>query len=122
MVVAASIVITLATSSTPNVDWAAHLGGAIGGVLLGLALLGNAGKPMPNDGEAALVVPPQQQWWQPQALYRKWLTGRGLMRTVSLLTLSLLFIIGIWYTAVKLHPSRADLPYFAENDDWRRVR
>ena len=37
----ASVVITLATSFTPNVDWAAHAGGTVQGVLWGIVLLSN---------------------------------------------------------------------------------
>ncbi len=39
--VAASIIITLGTSFSPNVDWGAHFGGAIQGVLWGIILLGS---------------------------------------------------------------------------------
>eukprot|EP01034_Spumella_vulgaris_P033822 gene33822-41725_t len=38
-VVFASVVITLATSFTPNVDWAAHAGGTVQGLLWGVVLL-----------------------------------------------------------------------------------
>jgi hypothetical protein len=40
-VVAASIIITLGTSFSPNVDWGAHFGGALQGVLWGIILLGS---------------------------------------------------------------------------------
>ncbi len=40
-VVLASVVITLATSFTPNVDWAAHAGGTVQGALWGIVLLSN---------------------------------------------------------------------------------
>jgi membrane associated rhomboid family serine protease len=39
MVAVFSVVITLATSAAPYVDWGAHVGGAIMGWLLGIALL-----------------------------------------------------------------------------------
>lgn len=39
MVVAGAIVVTLATSAMPNVDWSAHLGGAVQGLLWGFILL-----------------------------------------------------------------------------------
>lgn len=41
MVVVGSIAITFATSAMPNVDWAAHAGGAFQGILWGIILLSN---------------------------------------------------------------------------------
>jgi hypothetical protein len=40
-VVLSSIAITMATSAMPNVDWAAHAGGAFQGALWGIILLSN---------------------------------------------------------------------------------
>lgn len=40
-IVLAAVVITLATSFSPNVDWAAHFGGALQGLLWGIVLLSN---------------------------------------------------------------------------------
>lgn len=40
-IVLASVVVTLATSFTPNVDWAAHAGGTVQGLLWGVVLLSN---------------------------------------------------------------------------------
>jgi membrane associated rhomboid family serine protease len=89
LVVSGAIIITLATSAMPNVDWAAHLGGAIQGVLWGCVLLGNE-------------IESQQ---------------RVVLRVISAMIAVILFIISLYYMIVLLKPSKYYLDYWEENDN-----
>eukprot|EP01035_Chromulina_nebulosa_P012282 gene12282-16376_t len=88
-VVAASIIITLGTSFSPNVDWGAHFGGSVQGLLWGIILLGSE---LDNFRNKMLV--------------------RGTAIAIS----ATLFIYSFYYIIVKLQPSTASLEYWSEND------
>lgn len=91
MVVVFSVVITLATSAAPYVDWGAHVGGAIMGWLLGIALLSSE---LDNRRHAVIAT------------------------VISASIAVALFISNIYYIAVLLHPSDALIQVFKNNDDW----
>lgn len=92
-VVTGAIVITLATSFTPRVDWAAHLGGAIQGLLWGMVLLSSE---LDNQRNQLLL---------------------RLGAAASAITL---IIVSVWYIAAVLEPPRDNLALWSENDDWGR--
>lgn len=93
MVVAGSIVLTLATSAMPNVDWAAHLGGAIQGTLWGFILLSNE---LDNTG------------------------NRNKLRVIAMLLSLGLFGFSLYYMICVLQPSTSLFSLWADNDDWGR--
>ena len=88
-IVVVSIVVTLATSFSPNVDWGAHFGGAVQGVLWGVILLGSE---LDN------------------------LRNRMILRLVCLSVSIILFVYSFYYMIVKLNPSTANLSYWNQND------
>lgn len=88
-IVIASIIITLATSFSPNVDWGAHFGGAIQGILWGCILLGNE---LDNVRNKRVI--------------------QGISLSISIT----LFVYSFYYMAVKLNPSTTNLSYWNQND------
>ncbi len=79
------IVITLAMSFASFVDWAAHLGGTVMGVALGLVLFAHE----LDD-----------------------LRTRFIVRALGISITVVIFAISIWYVSAKLHPSMLYLPYY----------
>ena len=79
------ITITLAMSFTNFVDWAAHFGGAIQGMLLGLVFLSHE-----LDNEST----------------------RLMVRVVGGVTSLTLFTVSIWYLAEKVRPNKDVLLYY----------
>jgi membrane associated rhomboid family serine protease len=79
------IVITLAMSFAEFVDWAAHLGGAVIGIVLAVVCLS---RELDNANTRTTV------------------------RVCGVLLTILLFSISIWYLAVKLKPPTEYLPYY----------
>eukprot|EP01032_Pedospumella_encystans_P021264 gene21264-24131_t len=92
-IVVASVVVTLATSFQPNVDWAAHIGGAIQGILWGIVLLSSE-----LDHE-------RNQLW---------------LRIAAGSVACALIGYSLYYIAVPLHPTKENFDYFDQNDDWGR--
>lgn len=90
-VVTLSIVVTLATSFMPNVDWAAHLGGAVMGVLFGVLLLTNE---LDNT------------------------RNQRLLRVAAGAVAAVLYAVSLWYLVAKLAYSTSSLEYWEANDDW----
>lgn len=90
-VVVVSLVITLALSFAPFVDYAAHFGGTINGMLWGLAFLA---KELDN------------------------IPVRRLVQVVSSSISIALFVYGFYYLAVIVQLDKDRLTYFNENDDW----
>lgn len=90
LVVMACIVVTLATSFSPNVDWAAHFGGAVEGALLGCIILADQ-------------VEDERH--------------RNILRYGALMVNIVLLIYSFYYVAAVLSPSRQNLDYFLGNDD-----
>eukprot|EP00981_Chlorochromonas_danica_P002661 scaffold521_cov177-Ochromonas_danica.AAC.15 len=93
LIVTAAIVVTLATSAMPNVDWAAHVGGAIQGILWGFVLLSNE---------------------LDHSSHRKWL------RLGAIALSCFLYAFSIYYMVDLLHPSTANFSYWDSNDDWHK--
>jgi membrane associated rhomboid family serine protease len=93
MVVTISIVVTLATSAMPNVDWAAHLGGSVMGILWGIILLGNE---LDNQ------------------------SNQRRLQAIAMIISVVLFTYSLYYIAVQLHPGKSALEYWEMNDDWGR--
>lgn len=91
MIVMASIVITLATSAMPNVDWAAHLGGALQGLLWGIVLLSNE---LDNTAH------------------------RNMLRASALILACGLFGFSLYYMLELLHPTTYYFSLWDANDDW----
>ena len=90
-VVVGSIVITLATSFMPRVDWAAHAGGALMGAIWGVILLSSE-LDISRNG-----------WY---------------LRIAALVAFVIIFSYSLWYMIVKLKPSKYYLDYWEDNDDW----
>lgn len=90
VIVVGAVVVTLATSFSPNVDWAAHMGGALQGILWGVALLADQ-----------LDINRNQ--------YRA--------RIGSMVINAVLWIYSLYYIIERLHPDRERLEYWAANDD-----
>lgn len=84
-VVVVSIGITLAFSFTPAVDWAAHFGGVVMGLLSSVILVANE-----LDNEL----------------------NRAVLRVSSLVMTLVLFIVTIWYMCEELKPSDDHLQYY----------
>lgn len=93
IIVMISVIVTLATSFTPNVDWAAHIGGSIQGILWGIVLLSSE-----LDHE-------RNQLW--------------LRICASIIAIGL-YAYSLYYMIVILNPSTENLDYWEENDDWHR--
>jgi membrane associated rhomboid family serine protease len=90
-VVTLSIVVTLATSTMPNVDWSAHLGGSVMGVLFGIIFLTNE---LDNT------------------------FNQRLLRVAATIIAGVIFGVSLWYLLVKLKYSDSSLAYWEANDDW----
>mmetsp|Transcript_17383 Transcript_17383/g.23904 ORF Transcript_17383/g.23904 Transcript_17383/m.23904 type:complete len:443 (-) Transcript_17383:753-2081(-) len=88
-IVAASIVITLGTSFSPNVDWGAHFGGAVQGVLWGIILLGSE---LDNFRNKVLV------------------------RVAAVSVSAVLFGYSLYYMVARLNPPTSSLDYWRDND------
>lgn len=84
-VVVVSIGITLAFSFTPAVDWAAHFGGVVMGLLSSVILVANE-----LDNEV----------------------NRAILRISSLVVTLVLFIVTLWYMTEELKPSDDHLQYY----------
>lgn len=89
--VIASVAITLGMSFSQYVDWGAHFGGAIMGILWGIILLSNE---LDNKFHAKVL------------------------RVACLTASAGLWIGGLTYMNVDLFPSKANWPIYAQNDDW----
>ena len=90
VVVVGAIVVTLATSFSPNVDWAAHFGGSLQGFLCGVWLLCDQLDINRNMHRA------------------RW--------TALLISLGL-WIYSLYYIIVQLHPDKSRVSYWRANDD-----
>lgn len=89
--VIASVAITLGMSFSQYVDWGAHFGGAIMGILWGIILLSNE---LDNKFHAKVL------------------------RVTCLAASAGLWIGGLTYMNVDLFPSKDNWPIYAQNDDW----
>lgn len=92
-IVVAAVVVTIATSFQPNVDWAAHIGGVIQGALWGIVLL-----------SSELDVERNQMWLR---------IGAGSVACT-------LYGYSLYYLAIQLDPTKANFDLWAQNDDWGR--
>lgn len=90
-VVSLSIVVTLATSFMPNVDWSAHLGGAVMGVLFGIIFLTTE---LDNT------------------------FNQRILRLAATVIAIVLYAVSLWYLLVKLKFSSSSLEYWEMHDDW----
>jgi len=90
--VLASVAITLGMSFSAYVDWGAHFGGAIQGILWGVILLCHELDNVP---------------------LRKILFASSLAASAGL------FIGALYYMNVQLRPSTANFSIYAQNDDWK---
>ena len=84
-VVLGSIGITLAFSFTPAVDWAAHFGGALMGLLASVVLIANE-----LDNEYSRMA----------------------LRVSSFAVSTVLYIVSVWYMVEELKPSDDHLQYY----------
>lgn len=86
-----SVAVTLGMSFSQYVDWGAHFGGAIQGILWGIVLLSSE---LDNKRNA----------W--------------ILRIIAAMSIAALWIAGICYMTMSLHPSTANWAIYAVNDDW----
>jgi len=91
LVVLASIAVTMATSAMPNVDWAAHAGGAFQGALWGIILLSNELEP-----SYTTIV----------------------MKLIALLISLVTSALAVYYLLFVIHASSSNFYYWDANDDW----
>mmetsp|Transcript_5243 Transcript_5243/g.8493 ORF Transcript_5243/g.8493 Transcript_5243/m.8493 type:complete len:441 (+) Transcript_5243:39-1361(+) len=91
-IVVTAIVVTLATSFTPNTDWAAHFGGGLQGALWGIVLLSSE---LDNEGN---------QLW---------------LRITAGSVALFLFGFSLYYMVELLHPSDKNFDHWEANDDFR---
>lgn len=90
--VLASVAITLGMSFSPYVDWGAHFGGALQGLLWGLILLCHELDNVPL---------------------------RKILFVCSLAATSGLFVGALYWMNVRMRPSTENWPVYAQNDDWK---
>ena len=93
LIVVGSIVMTLAMSFSKYVDWSAHFGGSIQGILLGIVML---------------------SYELDNPMHKK------IIQAVALCTSITLFAVGFYYIINVIEPSRVDVAYWNQNDDWHR--
>lgn len=87
----ASVAITLGMSFSQYVDWGAHFGGAIMGILWGVILLSTE---LDNKFNARIL------------------------QLISVAISIGLWVGALYYMCVELHPSRANWIVYQQNDDW----
>lgn len=91
IVVTISIVVTLALSFSEYVDWGSHFGGSFQGIFLGLFFLSSE-----LDNEKTKLI----------------------LRVGSITVILMSFLWGIVYMLAFMQPSKENMDYWEENDDW----
>lgn len=93
MIVVVAVAVTLGMSFSSYVDWAAHFGGAVQGLLLALFFLSNE---LDNQ------------------------RNKMILRVSSLSASIVLFSVAVWYVATQAHPTSAYFGLWDANDDFTK--